>query len=50
MNGLVSRTVCDTEPVIVEDALTPYGETLSDVFTAMQNLGQQHRKRIIEAS
>jgi DNA-binding HxlR family transcriptional regulator len=31
-NDLVSRTVCDTKPLTVEYALTPYSETLSDVL------------------
>jgi DNA-binding HxlR family transcriptional regulator len=50
MNGLVNRTVCDTKPVTVEYALTPYSETLSEVLDAMHRWGQQHRKRIIEES
>lgn len=50
MNGLVSRTVCDTKPVTVEYALTPYSETLGDVLNAMNRWGQQHRARIIGAS
>lgn len=47
MNGLVSRTVCDTRPVTVEYALTPYSETLSEVIIAMHKWGQQHRNKII---
>ncbi len=47
MNGLVTRTVCDTRPVTVEYALTPYSETLSEVIIAMQKWGQQHRKKIV---
>jgi DNA-binding HxlR family transcriptional regulator len=47
MNGLVSRTVCNTKPVTVEYALTPYSETLSEVIKAMHKWGQQHRKKII---
>ena len=50
MNGLVSRTVCDTRPVTVEYALTPYSETLSEVIIAMHKWGQQHRKKIVEES
>ena len=46
MNGLVSRTVCDTRPVTVEYALTPYSETLSEVIVAMHTWGIQHRKNI----
>jgi DNA-binding HxlR family transcriptional regulator len=48
VNGLVSRTVCDTKPVTVEYALTPYSETLSDVLSSMRIWGEQHRKMIIE--
>lgn len=47
MNGLVSRTVCNTKPVSVEYALTPYSETLSEVIIAMHKWGQQHRKKIL---
>lgn len=50
MNGLVSRTVCDTKPVTVEYALTPYSETLSEVLTSLQKWGEQHRKKIMEES
>lgn len=50
MNGLVSRTVCNTKPVSVEYALTPYSETLSEVIGAMHKWGAQHRKMIIDAS
>jgi DNA-binding HxlR family transcriptional regulator len=46
MNGLVSRTVCNTRPVTVEYALTPYSETLSEVIVAMHSWGIQHRKNI----
>jgi DNA-binding HxlR family transcriptional regulator len=48
MNGLVSRTVCNTKPVTVEYALTPYSETLSELIIAMHQWGKQHRKKIIE--
>jgi len=48
MNGLVTRTVCNTRPVTVEYALTPYSDTLSEVIIAMHKWGQQHRKKIIE--
>ncbi len=47
MNGLVSRTVCNTKPVTVEYALTAYSETLNDVLAAMEDWGQQHRKKMI---
>ncbi len=47
MNGLVSRTVCNTKPVTVEYALTSYSETLGEVLIAMEKWGQQHRKKIL---
>jgi DNA-binding HxlR family transcriptional regulator len=50
MNGLVSRTVCDTRPVTVEYALTPYGKTLFEVLDAMERWGQRHRQKIIRQS
>lgn len=46
MNGLITRTVCDTKPVTVEYALTPYSETLKEVLIAMEKWGQEHRKKI----
>ena len=48
MNGLVSRTVCDTKPVTVEYALTPYSETLSEVVLALHRWGMEHRKNVVE--
>lgn len=48
MNGLVSRTVCDTKPVTVEYALTPYSKSLQDVILAMHKWGEQHRKKFIK--
>jgi DNA-binding HxlR family transcriptional regulator len=50
MNGLVSRTVCNTKPVTVEYALTPYSDTLSDVIIAMHKWGKQHREKVIQES
>ncbi len=47
MNGLVSRTVCNTRPVTVEYELTPYAETLTDVVMAMYNWGVAHRKKVM---
>lgn len=46
MNGLITRTVCDTKPVTVEYALTPYSETLKEVLEAMQKWGAMHRRTI----
>ncbi len=50
MNGLISRTVCNTKPITVEYALTPYSETLSEVLDAMLRWGEQHRQKIISES
>lgn len=47
MNGLITRTVCDTRPITVEYALTPYSETLKGVLFAMHQWGENHRQRII---
>lgn len=47
MNGLVSRTVCDTKPITVEYALTEYSETLEGVLTALHQWGVEHRRRVI---
>lgn len=47
MNGLVTRTVCDTKPITVEYALTPYCETLSEVLDAMRRWGELHRIKIV---
>lgn len=47
MNGLVSRTVCDTRPITVEYALTPYSESLNGVLEAMVSWGEQHRRKIM---
>lgn len=46
INELVSRTVCNTRPVTVEYAVTPYSQTLLEVITAMNNWGRQHREHI----
>ncbi|WEK35009.1 MAG: helix-turn-helix domain-containing protein [Candidatus Pseudobacter hemicellulosilyticus] len=48
MNGLVTRTVCNTRPVTVEYALTPYSDTLAEVVSAMHNWGIEHRKKIVQ--
>jgi len=44
---LVTRTVYDSTPVIVEYALTPYGQTLQKVLNALREWGTEHRKRIM---
>jgi DNA-binding HxlR family transcriptional regulator len=47
MNGLVSRTVCNTKPITVEYALTEYSESLSEVILAMHKWGVEHRKKVM---
>lgn len=49
VNGLVSRTVCNTKPVTVEYALTEYSETLSEVVLAMHKWGMSHREKVIKS-
>jgi len=49
MNGLVSRTVCDTRPITVDYALTPYGTTLKDIIEGMEKWGKKHRQKIMTA-
>ena len=46
MNNLVSRKVCDTKPVTVEYASTPYASTLSEVIDSMIKWGENHKKKI----
>ena len=48
MNGLVIRKVCDTKPVTVQYELTPYSGTLSEVLSAMEKWGYQHRNKIVQ--
>ncbi|MFL9483203.1 winged helix-turn-helix transcriptional regulator [Chitinophagaceae bacterium LWZ2-11] len=48
MNHLVKRTVYDSLPVIVEYALTDYGDSLDNVITELRKWGVQHRKRIMK--
>tara|TARA_R110002020_G_scaffold52026_6_gene146749 strand:+ start:3170 stop:3562 length:393 start_codon:yes stop_codon:yes gene_type:complete len=46
LNQLVKRKVYDTFPVTVEYTMTPYGETLKDVITALHVWGENHRRKI----
>lgn len=48
INGLVSRTVCNTRPITVEYAATPYSETLKEVLFTMNKWGELHREKIIK--
>lgn len=47
INGLITRTVVDTQPVTVEYAITEYGATLKDLTSVMSDWGLKHRERII---
>lgn len=47
VHGLVSRTVFDTSPIVVEYALTPYGTTLKKLMDELRIWGTEHRNRII---
>jgi DNA-binding HxlR family transcriptional regulator len=47
MHDLVSRTVYDSTPVIVEYSLTEYGKTLQKLMDELRVWGSEHRKRII---
>ncbi|MPR35113.1 winged helix-turn-helix transcriptional regulator [Salmonirosea aquatica] len=49
MNNLVSRKVCDTRPITVEYAATPYSQTLRQVTEALHNWGVQHREAIFHS-
>jgi DNA-binding HxlR family transcriptional regulator len=42
-DGLVKRKVCDTRPITVEYALTPYGATLKEIIESMERWGRAHR-------
>lgn len=47
VNGIVSRTVYDTKPVMVEYELTKSGNSLNTVLEVMVEWGLQHRKRVL---
>jgi DNA-binding HxlR family transcriptional regulator len=44
---LVTRTVCDTRPITVEYAATPYSRTLQHVVGAMREWGLTHHQTIV---
>jgi DNA-binding HxlR family transcriptional regulator len=44
---LVTRTVCDTRPITVEYAATPYSRTLQQVVGAMREWGLTHHQTIV---
>lgn len=45
-NGLIKRTVLDTQPITVVYEKTKYGATLNNVTKAIAEWGLEHRKRI----
>lgn len=45
-NGLITRTVLNTQPVTVEYETTTYGATLNSVTGAIAAWGLEHRKKI----
>jgi len=47
MNKLVTRTVYDSQPVMVEYTLTGYSATLDKVVMELYNWGTAHRKMIM---
>ncbi len=46
-NGIVTRTVYDSSPVIIEYELTKSGNTFKEVLDVMVEWGLQHRKNFI---
>jgi DNA-binding HxlR family transcriptional regulator len=47
MNQLITRTVYDTFPPVVEYAITAHGNSLDPVILSLKNWGKLHRKKII---
>ena len=47
INGLISRTVLNTKPIMVEYELTPYSNTLSELIIAMHEWGKKHRQKMM---
>jgi DNA-binding HxlR family transcriptional regulator len=46
-NGIVTRTVYDSIPVVVEYELTKSGDSFSEVLDVMVRWGLQHRKNVM---
>jgi DNA-binding HxlR family transcriptional regulator len=44
---LVTRTICDTRPITVEYAATPYSRTLHHVVAALREWGLTHHQTIV---
>lgn len=47
VNGLITRTVLNTKPVMIEYAITDYGQTINPIINEMSNWGLLHRKKIL---
>lgn len=43
---LITRTVYDDYPVLIEYALTSYGETLTGIMKELHTWGSNHRKKM----
>jgi DNA-binding HxlR family transcriptional regulator len=48
-NKLITRTVYDSTPVIIEYALTEYGKSLDEVISVMRGWGIKHRNKILKS-
>lgn len=46
MDGLVKRSVQDTQPVTVEYQLTDYGQTLRHIIDNLSDWGKEHRRKV----
>lgn len=47
MNLLITRTVLDTQPVIVKYALTKYSQNLLPIICNLRDWGTAHRKKVM---
>ncbi len=50
LNGIIKRTVYDTQPIKVEYELTPSGQQLRVVIDAMYSWGKNHREELFGRS
>lgn len=46
MNGLITRTILDTQPITVEYETTKYGASLNKMTEVIAAWGLEHRKKI----
>lgn len=47
-NKLITRTVYDTSPIVVEYKITEYALTVKEVVNTMGKWGENHRKKLKE--